>query len=549
MRRSLVLLVGWGLVLAIPGATARAEVEEGNSRFTPCSGYWWPMKDGKIWDGPDSPLGMYDRHTGRKAAQAEQQAHPPAQAEDWWGYCNAQAAMAVMDKAPTASRMVGNLNFTVGHQKGILTVCHTADEANFYGDRYGDGKGSEDLQDLTPDRLWHVLRMYIKDKGVPIILDIDAASEVWNYAVYSYRIDYQPAGGGGMYAATLTLWMADDFVPPSYVGTKVKEHSYQFTIQIEDGAPVMGTGKWTGASVKDHPDFAWYPFLARSDNPEVDYEEVKKMLGVEANPNPVGPEPPPTPPTPPPMPPPPEPPPIANPDEPPQPPNPTDPPLPGPIGPDGNPMPPPPPPPPNTPPPPPNPNRPPRVIGLSPQELVAVIANKTSAFKFDVTVDQFDGGKYAAGQKLWITGATDKPGYLYLLHIDPEGKLRLLYPQVGQNNLVKAGDQFKVPADGADFAFQAIGPAGTHRIKAVITQTPLRLTGVPAKDAPGAEPGQAQSLRLPPTQQAQMQQLMKQHIKQEPIKPEQIPGAKSVNNLLGTFAQDEVAFYVGPPGK
>jgi len=40
----------------------------------------------------------------------------------------------------------------------------------------------------------------------------------------------------------------------------------------------MGSGRWVNRSKKNHPDFAWYPYVGRSANPEVNYGVVQNLL-------------------------------------------------------------------------------------------------------------------------------------------------------------------------------------------------------------------------------------------------------------------------------
>jgi hypothetical protein len=102
-----------------------------------------------------------------------------------------------------------------------------------------------------------------------------------------------------LYRADMTLLMADDAVPPNYVGTKTRKQTYQFTFQMRDGNIVMGSGRWTGPSVKDHPDFAWYPTKAVAANPEVIYAKVQRLVTPAQTPSAPPAEPPaPTPPKP-----------------------------------------------------------------------------------------------------------------------------------------------------------------------------------------------------------------------------------------------------------
>src|SRR5205823_13038341 len=136
-----------------------------------------------------------------------------------------------------------------------------------------------DPTDLAPDTLWRLLKLYIKQKGVPIILDIDPTSQVWNYPVYAYSVNYSPAGGN-FYRGLMALYMADDKVDPHYVGTKVKKRTYTFVCRMHNGSIQPGSSRWVGRSVSDHPDFAWYPYVVKPKNPRLSYAVVRSMLGI-----------------------------------------------------------------------------------------------------------------------------------------------------------------------------------------------------------------------------------------------------------------------------
>ena len=57
-------------------------------------------------------------------------------------------------------------------------------------------------------------------------------------------------------------------VRPRYPGIRVTANGNQL---------VYGSDRWTGASVNDHPDFAWYPTLRAQDNPQLDYNLVNQL--------------------------------------------------------------------------------------------------------------------------------------------------------------------------------------------------------------------------------------------------------------------------------
>ena len=198
----------------------------------------------------------------------------------WHGYCHAWAAASVLEKEPNEDRIERSVALSVGDQKGLLTSCHTEDLANSWGDRFGDGEGSENPKDLRPDRVWHLLQMHLGQQKVPLIMDVEAGEEVWNYPIYGYSIRYQPTGGE-RFAADLILLMADDAVSPSYRGTKVRKQTYQFTFTMRGGNVVKGTGKWTGESREDHPDFAWYPYKTVATNPEIIHRKVLRLASAQ----------------------------------------------------------------------------------------------------------------------------------------------------------------------------------------------------------------------------------------------------------------------------
>ena len=86
-------------------------------------------------------------------------------------------------------------------------------------------------------------------------------------------------GSDGWLDGTIQLVAADNNVAPDFVGTQYALHSYTFRAKTQNGAIVAGTGQWTGGSVEDHPDFAWYPYVAVAENPEIDAANISKIVG------------------------------------------------------------------------------------------------------------------------------------------------------------------------------------------------------------------------------------------------------------------------------
>jgi hypothetical protein len=499
--------------LLFSAAAVQAAVEEGAAREIPWSGYWWPSTKGELL----VPLGKYDHLTDASSASWERQNNPPGPTVPaWHGCCHAWAASAILEREPkTACLATGTtgrpLTLAVGDQKGLLAASHSADVSNTYGDRFGDGEGSEDRLDIAPDTLWRLLKMYIKEQKTPLVVDFEAGQEVWNYPVYAYRVTHAPQGNSGQHSAKLELWAADNAVPSSYTGTKVYYQTYWFTFQLRSGSIVMGSGRWTGNSVQNHPDFAWYPYVVVSQNPEVEYAQVKKLL---------------------------ESPPIEDPAA--------------------------------------SPYNDPRSgstasgawsgtapgsdsglgvltqgrIPVGPTELVAAIAEKTSAFNLDVTVNRFDGGHYSIGEVLSVSGTSERAGYLYLFHIDSRGRPSLLHPQGGRANRIQAGERFFAPEPKRGFRLR--GPVGVERIKALVTERPLMLTGLAASSQVDSEQKgllrrryKLQPFRWPPSQRAQVQSAMAMYQQHQQLSENHYDGIDP-HVAIGPFAQDEVAYYVGP---
>jgi hypothetical protein len=581
------------LVRALP---VQGQTDEAAAKRIPWSGYWFPTAKGELLE----PLRKYDALTGSSAFQWEVSRNPPgANVPAWHGYCHGWAAAAVLEQEPTQGLMAtargGNISLGVADQKGWYAACHTGDAANWFGDRYGDGQGSEDPHDLRPDVLWQLLKMFIKDQGVPLIMDLDPGPEVWNYPVYAYRVEYQPhPNGGGWQSAQLSLWAADDAVPPDFVGLMPHFQTYTFQFLTRGTAVVAGSASWIGQSVQDHPDFAWYPFVVRPDNPELQYPVVRRLIqggsptgpalppgdaganGIAAGANVLGaaglsttasgtnpsgtpyipgfhsayrkprpggagvapiagvPH-------------------VSSPSpvlSPPagqslQPSFAGQPPVPNAgVAPTNGPA--------SAGVVPPNvqplaaapASRPMEPVPVSPMQLVASVANRTSQFELDVRLAEFGKTVYAIGERWQVTGNCGQSGYLYLFHINPVGELSLLYPQrANEDNRVNANAAFRFPKAGN---YEIEGPLGNHYVKAIVTRQPLILTGLMYETPTSGEArsGRGRSLRLCPTQIKAVQSLLHDYVQGKSLNTGEL--GSDVAKWLPEFAQDELVFYVGP---
>jgi hypothetical protein len=489
MSASRAILSGW-LVLVLLPVPLWAAVDEGRARFVPWSGYWWPVKKAQMI----GPLRKYDALTGLQAAGWEARHKSPSRAEAWFGYCHAWSAASLLEREPRqpirAFGMAGrSLPLGIGDQKGLLTICHYSDPSNVFGKRY-EGKSGDDFQDIYPDVLWKQLRFHLKQRGVPLVLDIDPGPSVWNYPVFHYRVSHRPLGSGGRMLGRMELLMADDAVAPNHVGTKLKRQVYQFTFQVRQGALMIGSGRWHGASRKWHPDFAWYPTGVKPENPHIRYAMVKRLLraertrGMEELEGATSPE-------------------LARLD----------------AG---------------------------ESVAVSSTELVALVAGRASSFKVELSLGPGTAKEPAAGKPYSLRVRSAKEGHLYLFHLAPGGKLRLLYPMPEQDNRLTAGKETVIGGAGSRGKMTFVMPkvAGTHQIKALVTRKPLSLGRLEELDEDAEKKlGQGRAFHWAPTEAELVEELLRglQEKKLTPADIEEQTGC-SPASLLGPHGQKELAF-------
>lgn len=480
------LLLTLAFLVLFPLEKVSGFEESARSKKSVWSGYWWPMRRGEIIE----PLTKYDQRNHKQAAEWEKTNNPSGpDVPQWFGYCHAWSASAILEKEPVNVLQAGPHQLSVGDQKGLLAASHTEDSANFYGMRYEEGG---DFSDIEPTELWKALKIHIKEQGVPIVADIEPGEPVWNYPIYAYRVRMTPQGDKG--TGTIEIWFADDAVGKDFVGLKSLYKQYTFELALHDGVPVMGSGKWTGKSVKDHPDFLWYPYVAKAENPELDYALVRKMMQLE---------------------------PLHETETEPE------------YEPEAEQEP-----------------EPEPVPAIGPAELTALIANQQSDFLLDITLDKYDGGIYQPGEKITIFGTSEKEGYLYLIGISPKGTLTMLYPQNGDQNRIQANAEFSVPGPGVSYSFSIANLPGLYRVKAFVTDKPLVLAGwdpetsEPERTNSGSVAVDRSNFRWNPT----TAELTGESIISMWEERTNAPGETVKKRFkLTRFAQDEAAFVVKKP--
>lgn len=154
----------------------------------------------------------------------------------------------------------------------------------WFADRYDAA-----YADLAP-HVWHqLLESVIGQRRLAFVADITANEEVWNHPAYAYRSTIEQVRTFTEGNAPRTEWRArtvvtyaTDGVSESVLGVESFTRTYTYTL-ITDGAGKPIGGAWTGASVDDHPDFAWLPTLNptgvdTSDNPKLVWGDLVPML-------------------------------------------------------------------------------------------------------------------------------------------------------------------------------------------------------------------------------------------------------------------------------
>ncbi|MCW2956186.1 MAG: hypothetical protein JWO69_1055 [Thermoleophilia bacterium] len=286
MRKRLIILataLATMLALIAPG-TADAAQEYGSTSKWPWSGYWWPMLDnGYNLYSANGPLQKYDAYVAATGVSSGAQAwektnrYTNDKANSWWGYCHAWAAAAILAPEPQAVNR-GGIGFTVNDVKGLTSALYYEPTFNWLsGNRVDDvnDTSSAAYKDIAPAWMDYLLRYYVRYYQYPFIMDVNANSQVWNYPVFAYSRD-SVAYAGGIEDVTTTVWYSS----PDWNATGTRYFSKTYTYRLQSGS----LGTWTGASVNEHPDFAWVPSGKRpgvGTNPHVTERNVEAITGLD----------------------------------------------------------------------------------------------------------------------------------------------------------------------------------------------------------------------------------------------------------------------------
>lgn len=143
--------------------------------------------------------------------------------------------------------------------------------------------------DLDPHVFHQILESVIGQRRLAFVADITCNDEVWNHPAYAFsstiervRTFSENAANRTEWRATTVVHYATDGVSESVLGVESFTRTYTYTLVTDDAGKLLRSA-WTGASVDDHPDFAWLPTLNRTtsdygENTSLVFGEVVKLL-------------------------------------------------------------------------------------------------------------------------------------------------------------------------------------------------------------------------------------------------------------------------------
>jgi hypothetical protein len=233
-------------------------------------------------NGPMQKYDQYLQQTGQQTgALAWERAnrYTADSKNSWWGYCHAWASAAILAPEPSAVTRNG-VSFNINDTKGLTTALYYEPTFTWLSGNRVDNPNdtsSAAFQDIAPAWMDYLLRYYVRWYKYPFIMDITAGSEVWNFPVFAYQRTSTPVSAGVEDVST-TVWYSS----PTWGVSGTRYFSKTYTYRLTSGT----VGQWTGASVMDHPDFAWVPTGKRtgagsSANPFITERNIEAITGLD----------------------------------------------------------------------------------------------------------------------------------------------------------------------------------------------------------------------------------------------------------------------------
>ncbi|MFZ5624560.1 MAG: DUF4384 domain-containing protein [Gemmatimonadota bacterium] len=110
---------------------------------------------------------------------------------------------------------------------------------------------------------------------------------------------------------------------------------------------------------------------------------------------------------------------------------------------------------------------------MAPTDLPARVA--TTADDPPVRIWLNDDGRYTPGDRVRVQVRAADDGYLLVLHVDPDGRLRVLFPvDPGDDNFVRGGKKYEIKSRGGRETFRAPDADGNGMVYAAWSLDPFR---------------------------------------------------------------------------
>jgi hypothetical protein len=92
-------------------------------------------------------------------------------------------------------------------------------------------------------------------------------------------------------------------------------------------------------------------------------------------------------------------------------------------------------------------------------------------------------GRFERGDQAKVQVKTREDGYLVVLNVDPDGRLRVLFPlEPGDNNQIRGGKTYQVVGRGGREGFTVSNRSGSGTVYAAVSQDPFRFDGYTVGD-------------------------------------------------------------------
>lgn len=209
----------------------------------------------------------------------------------WFGICHGWAPAAIAVPQATKSVVHNGVTFYPGDLEALMSAAWSGEnfEVKSLAERCDDDTlptdslgriRNGDCRDMNPGSLHVTLANMLGSRGLAIVEDRTANSEVWNQPIISFKVTSMTSVtkaqaatlvGASSYtfnsAATKFFSVKTDlkWITESEPArransptTFTRTTKLAYVLELDNAGKILG-GEWVGASKTDHPDFVWWP--------------------------------------------------------------------------------------------------------------------------------------------------------------------------------------------------------------------------------------------------------------------------------------------------